>query len=98
MSAAALKLPNVPTTFHPVSAPSVASVAASAPAKAQAPKQIEDDTALLAGVDKATQKRILDVAVDKSPGVAWADISGLDTAKRALYEVCLCDCFCGFLF
>jgi hypothetical protein len=45
------------------------------------------DEDLLIGVDKATQKRILDVAVDKSPGVAWSDISGLDLAKRALYEV-----------
>jgi hypothetical protein len=47
----------------------------------------QNDQSLLTGVDKGTQKRILDVAVDNSPGVAWADISGLDTAKRALYEV-----------
>ncbi len=60
----------------------------SAPRPPSAPPTKEPaDESLLMGVDKATQKRILDVAVDKSPGISWSDISGLDTAKRALYEV-----------
>jgi SpoVK/Ycf46/Vps4 family AAA+-type ATPase len=63
-------------------------------------KAARDDSALLAGVDKETQRRILDVAVDSSPGVAWNDIAGLDDAKRALYEAVVLpslrpDLFCG---
>ena len=41
----------------------------------------------LVGVDPAMQRRILDVAVDSSPGIHWSDVAGLDEAKRALYEV-----------
>lgn len=41
----------------------------------------------LVGVDPAMQRKILDVAVDKSPGVAWEDIAGLEEAKRTLHEI-----------
>lgn len=41
----------------------------------------------LQGIDKEMQRKILDVAVDSSPGVSWDDIAGLEGAKRALYEI-----------
>jgi spastin len=41
----------------------------------------------LTGIDKAMQKKILDLAVEGGQGVRWDDIAGLGAAKAALYEM-----------
>ncbi len=54
----------------------------------EGPKSAEGkvDGGLPPGVDKETLRRILDAAVDTSPGISWEDVAGLEEAKRALKE------------
>eukprot|EP00117_Sycon_ciliatum_P037581 scpid55502/ scgid4833/ Spastin len=66
--------------------PTSAASAAASPKLAPAKRQ-PSAGGVLKGVDSKLANIIMDNMVDRSPGVAWDDVAGLELAKRSLQEL-----------